>query len=95
VIEIMRFRLGAGASEEEFRAADRRLATEFAPHQPGLLSRTTARGEDGDWVVIDMWRSAADADACDERWDHDPVAQAFMAVLDRSSVTVGRYHPLD
>jgi hypothetical protein len=52
----------------------------------------TARGEDGNWIVIDLWRSAADADACDRRWDADPVAQAFMALLDRSSVRTERYH---
>ena len=32
--------------------------------------------------MIDLWRSAADADACAERWDRDPVSQAFMALLD-------------
>jgi hypothetical protein len=95
VIEIMRFRLGVGTAEEEFLAADRRLQEEFASHQPGLLRRTTARGEDGIWIVIDLWRSPADADACDRRWDGDPVAQAFMALLDRSSVRSDRYHPLD
>jgi hypothetical protein len=95
VIEIMRFRLGRGTAEEEFLAADRRLQEEFAYHQPGLLRRTTARGEDGGWIVIDLWRSAADADACDRRWDTDPVAQAFMALLDPSSVSTERYHELN
>jgi hypothetical protein len=64
VIEIMRFRLAPGRDEAEFIAADRRLQQEFAYQQPGLVRRTTARGADGDWVVIDLWRSAADADAC-------------------------------
>jgi hypothetical protein len=94
VIEVMRFRLGQGTSEEEFAAADRRLQEEFAAQQPGLLRRTTARGEDGGWIVIDLWRSAADADACDRRWDEDRAAQAFMALLDRSSVSTERYHEL-
>lgn len=91
----MRFHLGPGTAEEEFLAADRRLQEEFAYHQPGLLRRTTARGEDGGWIVIDLWRSAADADACDQRWDNDPVAQAFMSLLDRSSVSTERYQQLD
>jgi hypothetical protein len=95
VIEIMRFRLLPGAAEEAFLAADRRLQQEFAYQQPGLLRRTTARGDDGGWIVIDLWRSAADADACDARWEHDPVAQAFMALLDRSSVSSERYQELD
>jgi hypothetical protein len=44
--------------------------------------------------VIDHWRSGADADACDVRWEQDPVTRAFMALLDRSSVTVERYFEL-
>lgn len=91
MIEIMRFRLAAGTGEGAFLAADRRVAEEFASQQPGLLRRTTGRGEGGDWIVIDLWRSADDADACDRRWDRDPVTQAFMALLDRASVTTERY----
>jgi hypothetical protein len=95
VIEIMRFRLPAGTDEAAFLAADRRVQREFASQQPGLLRRTTARGEDGGWIVIDVWRSAADADACDARWEHDKVTQAFMDLLDRSSVAAERYQELD
>lgn len=95
VIEIMRFRLPPGRDEAEFLAADRRVQEDFAYRQPGLLRRTTARGQDGSWIVIDLWRSAADADACDARWETDPVTQRFMALLDRSSVSTERYMPLD
>jgi hypothetical protein len=95
VIEIMRFRLPSGGDEAEFLAADRRVQQDFAYQQPGLLRRTTARGQDGSWVVIDLWRSAADADACDARWESDPVTQRFMALLDRSSVSTERYMQLD
>jgi hypothetical protein len=95
VIEIMRFRLPAGADEAAFLTADRRVQQDFAYQQPGLLRRTTARAEDGGWIVIDLWRSAADADACDARWEHDEVTQAFMSLLDRSSVAVERYQELD
>jgi hypothetical protein len=91
VIEIMRFRLPPGADEAAFVEADRRVQQEFAYQQPGLLRRTTARGADGAWIVIDLWRSAGDADACDARWDHDRVVQEFMALLDGPSVTVERY----
>lgn len=91
----MKFRLAPGGDEAAFLAADRRVQEDFAYQQPGLLRRTTARGQDGTWIVIDLWRSAADADACDARWESDPVAQGFMALLDRSSVVVERYMPLD
>lgn len=90
----MRFRLRPGSDEAAFLAADRRVQEDFAYQQPGLLRRTTARGTDGNWIVIDLWRSAADADACDARWEHDRVAQEFMALVDQSSVAVQRFQPL-
>jgi hypothetical protein len=36
--------------------------------------------------VIDLWRSAEDADACDTAWDSDPIAQHFMSFVDHVSV---------
>ena len=72
VIEITRFRLAPGTDEAAFLAADRKVQEDFAYQQPGMLRRTTARGNDGGWIVIDLWRSVADADACDARWEHDP-----------------------
>ncbi len=90
----MRFRLRPEAEEAAFLAADRRVQEGFAYSQPGLLRRTTARGQGGSWVVIDLWRSAADADACDALWEEDQAAQEFMGLVDRPSVTVERYQPL-
>ncbi|MBO0808357.1 MAG: hypothetical protein J2P32_08665 [Actinobacteria bacterium] len=90
----MRFRLADGCDEGVFLAADRRLQEDFAYQQPGLLRRTTARGEGGAWIVIDLWRSAADADACAARWERHPLARAFMDTIDRSSVTTQRYQEL-
>ena len=91
----MRFRLRPGADEESFREADARLQTEFAYRQPGLARRTTARSENGEWIVIDLWRSAADAAACGARWDGDPVVAGFMALVDPDSVRTDRYLELD
>ena len=98
VIETMTFRLVDGADEAAFLAVDKRLQTEFAYQQPGLLRRTTARGigdRAGEWVVIDLWARAADADACAQRWDDDPLAQELMAHVDRATVEVRRYQDLD
>jgi hypothetical protein len=95
VLEILTFRLLATADEDAFREADRRLQTDFAYQQPGLLRRTTARSDAGEWVVIDLWRSAEDADACDRRWGTDEVTPAFMAMVDPESVKSARYATLD
>jgi len=91
----MRFRLAEGADPAEFLAADRRLQTEFAYRQPGLLRRTLARGDEGEWLVIDLWRSDADADRCAEVWEGHPVTTAFMALVDGESVSVARYRTFD
>ncbi len=95
VIELMRFRLRPGADERRFVEADARLQSDFAYRQPGLLRRTTARSGDGEWLVIDLWRSTGDADACAARWDGDPVVQAFLDQVDPLSVVTARYDELD
>lgn len=95
MLEVTKFRLAAGAEVEDFLAADKRLQTEFAYQQPGLLRRTTAQGADGSWLVVDVWRSDADADACAARWDGDPVVAAFMALVDADSVENERFTELD
>ena len=89
------FRLRATTDEAAFREADRRLQTEFAYHQPGLARRTTARSHDGEWIVVDLWSSEADADACAERWGRDPLVAAFMAMVEESTVKTQRYVTLD
>jgi hypothetical protein len=95
VIEIMRFRLAPGADEEAFRAADGELQSDYAYQQPGLLRRTTARGDDGAWVVIDLWRSVADADAVDATWGREPVTTRFLSFIDGASVVTDRYDTFD
>jgi hypothetical protein len=94
VIETMTFRLVEGTERHAFLAVDKRLQSDFAYQQPGLVRRTTARGRgdhDGEWLVIDLWRSPADADAAAAAWDDDPTAQAFMALVDRATVDIRRY----
>ena len=91
MIEILAFNLVEGADEEAFTAADKRVQTDFAYQQPGLLRRTMARSADGSWMVIDLWRSAEDADAADARWAEDPAAAEFMAFVDRATMRSKRY----
>jgi hypothetical protein len=95
VIEIMRFRLAPGADQSAFLAADRRVQTEFAYQQAGLLRRTTAHDGDGGWIVIDLWRHAADAAACDAAWGQEPVTAEFMALVDPATIQTERYQDLD
>ena len=95
MIEILRFRLSDGADEDAFLVADREVQSEFAYQQPGLVRRTTARGEHGEWVVVDLWRSVEEADMCSGRWGQDPVTAAFMRFVASESVTVERFFERD
>lgn len=52
------FGLVEGADEKEFLAADARFQEEFAYQLKGHLRRTTARGDDGRWIVISWFDSA-------------------------------------
>jgi hypothetical protein len=95
VIELMTFRLRPGAVDADFLVADRRVQTEFAYHQPGMIRRTTGRDQDGNWVVVDFWASAADADGCLEGWHNQPAPLAFMALVDDTTVRTLRFETLD
>ena len=95
MIEMMRFRLSPQVSEAEFLLADRAVQEDFAYTQQGLLRRTTARGADGWWIVIDLWRSLKDAQACEEKWGDDPITRGFMNLLDEATVKSERYTERD
>lgn len=95
MIEVTAFRLAEGADESAFLAADKKLQTEFAYQQPGLLRRTTAKGKDRGFIVIDVWRSASDADACETRWESDPVVAAYLSFVDPATVRNQRFEELD
>jgi heme-degrading monooxygenase HmoA len=95
MIEITTFRLAPGADDEEFKAADRRVQTQFAYRQAGLLRRTTAAGSDGDWAVISLWRDEADAEASRRRWDDDRDAGEFLSFVDRTTIRSLRFETLD
>lgn len=95
VIENLTFRLAAGSDEGAFLEADRRVQSELVPNLAGFMRRTTARGEDGDWLVVTVWGSNADAEACSRLAAGDPVATAFNAFLDQDTIAIRRYATLD
>ncbi|HEX3460291.1 MAG TPA: hypothetical protein VHT49_05265 [Acidimicrobiales bacterium] len=94
-IEIMTFRLRPGTTKAEFLVADRRVQTEFAYQQPGMIRRTTGCNPDGSWVVIDLWASPSDAANYVDDWNQDPAPRAFMALVDEASVVTQSYESLD
>lgn len=94
-IDIATFRLAAGIAEADVLAADRDVQTQFAYRQPGLLRRTTARAGDGEWLVVTVWSSGAEAQAADRAAAGDPLVAAFEALMDEGSRQRRRYETLD
>jgi heme-degrading monooxygenase HmoA len=90
VVEVVRFRLAEGASESSFLEENRK-AQAFVAEQPGFVGREIARGDDGGWLVLVRWRSAADADASFSKFVAAAETQPFMALLDGPSMQAGRY----
>ena len=95
MIELHAFRLVAGADEEAFVACDKRVQTDFAYQQPGLLRRTTARGSDGGWVVIHLWTSEQAADEARARAASDPTVEEWTGFVDPVTLRSGRWFELD
>jgi hypothetical protein len=94
-IVVRTFRLKSDVREEAFLAANERMQTAFVYHQPGFVRRTTARGEDGEWLVIGVWSTRHDAEKAGTLASDDPVAREANAMIDAASLTVKRFETLD
>ncbi len=90
LVEVTTFRLRADVDEADARAADHEVQVGFAHHQPGLLRRTTAVADDGEWLVVTLWHAEADALAAEAAGGDDPLVSALRALLDGPPV-VRRY----
>ena len=93
ILVIKRFRLKEGADEAAFLEADRLLQREFTFKQPGIVECTTAKGTIGEWLVLQLWASAQDADGPSAR--DDPVVEAWVAFIDESTAEMTRFESID
>ena len=89
VLEVCTF--AVTADDDAVIEADARLQTDFAYRQPGLLRRTTARGDGSRWCVVTLWGSTEDAERAEQAAAEDDVASAFWSLVDRDTVRVERY----
>jgi hypothetical protein len=95
LIEILTFQPADGADETALLDTDRRVQVDFAYQQPGIVRRTTARNDDGDWAVITVWGSPEEADAAARRARDDPATNALAALIDAASVRTQRFLTLE
>ncbi|MBT9553168.1 MAG: hypothetical protein IV088_20165 [Hydrogenophaga sp.] len=91
VVEVVTFKLKAGVTAAEFAPIDKAVERDHVAKQPGFVSRESARGADGEWLVIVHWRSAKDADASMATFEKAPAAAPFMSKIEASTMSMKRY----
>ncbi|HET9732513.1 MAG TPA: hypothetical protein VFP54_07550 [Acidimicrobiales bacterium] len=95
VIEITRFRLAEGSTDEELLNAEAAAQARFYYRQPGLLRRTTARGAGRGWVDLVLWASADHAAAGERAAASSPLVAALTDLIDPGSLTRERFETVD
>ncbi len=91
VTEVATFKLKEGVTEEEFRALNKGIETDYVVKQPGFVARESAADENGEWVVIVHWETPEDADASMKSFMKASGTADFMSKIDTSTMKMKRY----
>ena len=91
VIEIASFKLKNGVTYEAFAPLDKQVEAQHVSRQPGFISRYSAKGNNGDWVVVVHWASEKDAEASMNSFSSSPLAGDFMSKIDLSTMKMAHY----
>jgi hypothetical protein len=90
LIEIVTFKPNAGVTADEFRPLARRSSCN-TPETTGFISRKSAAGDNGEWLVVVHWRSVADAEASMASFPSTPARAQSIAKIDDSTMSMKRY----
>lgn len=90
-VETIRFRLREGMEDDDFLRRNHEVQTKYMEQRPGFISRETSRSEDGEWLVVVHWATAADAERTISEFFGAPETQEFLAAVDTGTVSAGRY----
>ena len=90
VLEVETFSLNPGVDASHFRNLDEQMQEWCYLNRPGLARRTTARDEDGSYVVITLFGDAADAIPIGASTSH-PTVTAWVAAVSGASRKVAVY----
>ena len=90
VLEVETFTLTSGTDSVAFRNLDEQMQEWCYVNRPGLARRTTARNDDGTYVVITLFGDASQADATYYK-SSDSVVIAWSAAITESSRSVAVY----
>jgi heme-degrading monooxygenase HmoA len=91
VIEIATFNIKEGVSYQEFKPLDKAVEIQHVMKQPGFISRESAKGQNGEWLVVVHWESLKNADASMQSFMKAKAASKFMSHIDASTMSMKRY----
>ena len=90
VLEVETFSLVAGTDQQAFRALDEDMQEWCYLNRPGLARRTTAKQDDGRYIVITLFAEASHSDASYYTRE-DSVVANWYAVIERDSRSLNVY----
>jgi hypothetical protein len=90
-VETVRFRLSDGVEVSDFLKLNQKVENEYMALRPGFVARQTALSEDNEVLVMVTWASEQDADATIGAFYGAAETQDFLAAVDKSTVSSGRY----
>ncbi len=90
VLEVETFTLTSGTDSVAFRNLDEQMQEWCYVNRPGLARRTTARNDDGTYVVITLFGDASQADAT-YFTNTNQVVSAWSAAITESSRSIAVY----
>ncbi len=93
-VEIMSFDLVSGADMTQFNLINKKVETDFTSKRDGFLQRLTGVSEEGKQVVAVYWTNKTTSDASLKPFMANSIAKDFMAMMDQSSLQMGRYQTL-
>jgi len=93
VVDVVTFSLRPEADTASFLEVDKELQALVSIEGAGFIRRTTARSNDGTWLVVSLWATQPDADA--SAASTDATRAAFMGYLDTPTLTRQIFLTLD
>ena len=90
ILEVETFTLNTGVEALAFRALDEQMQEWCYVNRPGLARRTTARNDDGSYVVITLFGDATQSDA-QYYTNSNAVVTSWSAAISESSRSLAVY----
>ncbi len=89
--EVITVRLQDGADVDGWLAANQSLEENHIYQQPGFIARELGVTEDGEWIIIIHWETAADSAASIAAFGEAPGVEEFMSFLDAETMALTVY----